>query len=72
MVAQIHHMDMTSGIHTFAFRTRITALSLSRLGRHISASGTTDALKTVVLIGAMRAYLGPGPPRGGGRGPLIH
>ena len=31
----------------------------------ISASGTTDALKTVVLIGAMRAYLGPGPPRGG-------
>ena len=38
----------------------------------ISASGTTDALKTVVLIGAMRAYLGPGPPRGGGRGPLIH
>ena len=34
----------------------------------ISASGTTDALKTVVLIGAMRAYLGPGPPRGGGGG----
>ena len=28
-------------------------------------SGTTDALKTVVLIGAMRAYLGPGPPRWG-------
>ena len=31
----------------------------------ISASDTTDALKTVVLIGAMRAYSGPGPPRGG-------